>query len=59
MDHSSPIQTELLAPAPRLDLRVMLRRNLGPALVVLGLAFTVLWIGLMAYGAMMLAGLAI
>jgi hypothetical protein len=58
MDRTSQINPATLAAA-RHGLRPSLRHGLAPAFVVAGLALTVLWLGVVAWGVAMLVNAAI
>jgi hypothetical protein len=50
MNPITPLLPQALAPIERPDTAPPLRFNAAQALVVLGLALTVIWLGVMAFG---------
>ena len=54
MDQITPLLPQAPAPIERPDAGPPLRWNAAQALVVLGLALTVLWLGVMAFGFVLL-----
>jgi len=58
MDHTSQFDPAALGPA-KLNPRRVIRSGLAPAFVVAGLALTVLWLGVVAWGVAMLVNAAI
>ena len=57
MDKASLLNAAMLARAP--GRTPVIRRSLGQALVVVGLALTMLWLGLVAWGVAILINAAI